>query len=73
MFEHVNQNLSEQGLRFQAEKILDTTIIHAHSSTNNNQGELDFEMYSVAKGNYCFFGCVATTVLTSTLAYSIPW
>jgi IS5 family transposase len=38
---------------------VDATIIHAPSSTKNQDGERDPEMHSTQKGNQWFFGMKA--------------
>jgi IS5 family transposase len=73
IFETVKQMLKEQGALLQEGTILDTTIIHAPSSTKNKKGERDPEMHSVAKGNQWFFGmrCHIGVDAASGLVHSV--
>ncbi len=56
IFEAVQQTLTDQDALLQEGTILDTTIIHAPSSTKDKKRQRDPEMYSVAEGNQWYFG-----------------
>ena len=51
LFEQVKEYLKEQGMAVNRETIVDATIIHAPSSTENRQKERDPEMHQTRKGN----------------------
>jgi IS5 family transposase len=51
--------LKEKGLSLRQGSIVDATIIHAPSSTKNEEGKRDPEMYQTKKGNQYFFGIKA--------------
>jgi len=51
MLEAVNVHLEFRGIRIATGTIVDTTVIHAPSSTKNSKGERDPEMHQTRKGN----------------------
>jgi IS5 family transposase len=55
----INGYLQEKGLSLRRGTIVNTTIIHAPSSTKNKDGERDSEMHQTKKGNQYFFGMMA--------------
>jgi transposase, IS5 family len=55
----VNGYLEDQGLFLRKGTIVDATIIHAPSSTKNNDGTRDSEMHQTKKGNQWYFGMKA--------------
>jgi len=55
----VNHHLASKGVRITTGTIVDTTIIHAPSSTKNQSGERDPEMHQTRKGNQWYFGMKA--------------
>lgn len=59
LFEEVNRYLSECGIKVSGGTIVDATIIHAPSSTKNQDGERDPEMHQTKKGNQWYFGMKA--------------
>lgn len=59
LFEVVNRYLSEHGLMLRHGTIVDATIIHAPSSTKNQDGQRDPEMHQTKKGNQYYFGMKA--------------
>lgn len=56
IFETINQHLTDRGLLLRQGTLVDATIIHAPSSTNNKQGKRDPEMSQTRKGNQWYFG-----------------
>ena len=56
LFRRIEQYMSERGLILSGGTIVDATIIHAPSSTKNEQKERDPEMKQTKKGNQWFFG-----------------
>jgi len=59
IFELVNNYLGENGIRVSGETIVDATIIHAPTSTKNQEKKRDSEMSSTKKGNKWYFGMKA--------------
>jgi IS5 family transposase len=59
LFAEVNRYLADCGITISGGTIVDATIIHAPSSTKNQDGERDPEMHSTQKGNQWFFGMKA--------------
>ncbi len=55
----VNRYLAESGIKVSGGTIVDATIIHAPSSTKNQDGERDPEMHQTKKGNQWHFGMKA--------------
>jgi transposase, IS5 family len=55
----VNEDLSERGLLMRRGTIVDATIIHAPSSTKNQDKARDPEMHQTKKGNQWYFGMKA--------------
>ena len=55
----VNADLSERGLLMRRGTIVDATIIHAPSSTKNEDKSRDPEMHQTRKGNQWYFGMKA--------------
>ncbi len=55
----INGYLQEKGLSLRQGTIVDATIIHAPSSTKNEEGKRDPEMHQTKKGNQYFFGMKA--------------
>lgn len=55
----INGHLGERGLSLRQGTIVDATIIHAPSSTKNQDGKRDPEMHQTKKGNQYFFGMKA--------------
>ena len=55
--------------------IVDATIIHAPSSTKNEEGKRDHEMYQTKKGDQYFFGMEAhiSADVESGLVRHVPW
>jgi IS5 family transposase len=56
LFEAVNTVLRDKGLLLQKGTIVDATIISAPSSTKNQAGERDPEMWQTKKGEQWYFG-----------------
>jgi IS5 family transposase len=56
MLEAVNVHLEARGIRIQTGTIVDASIIHAPTSTQNTSGERDPEMHQTRKGKQCYFG-----------------
>lgn len=56
LFDTIQLHLESQGLKLQEGSIVDATIISAPSSTENQEGERDPEMYQTKKGNAWHFG-----------------
>jgi len=56
MFDDVKERLDAAGLIMHGGTIVDTTIIHAPSSTKNATKSRDPEMHSTKKGNQWYFG-----------------
>jgi IS5 family transposase len=56
LFRKVNQHLYHKGFRVSTGTIVDATIIHAPSSTKNEEGERDPAMQQTKKGNQWYFG-----------------
>lgn len=52
----INDYLQEKGFSLRLGTIVDATIIHAPSSTKNEDGKRDPEMHQTKKGNQYFFG-----------------
>ena len=59
ILEAVNGHLSVRGLLLRQGTIVDATIIHAPSSTKNEDKQRDPEMHQVKKGNQYYFGMKA--------------
>jgi IS5 family transposase len=59
LFAEVNRYLADCGITIGGGTIVDATIIHAPSSTKNQEGERDPEMHQTRKGNQWFFGMKA--------------
>jgi len=59
MLKMVNEYLGLCGVRVSTGTIVDATIIHAPSSTKNQEGKRDPEMHQVKKGNQWYFGMKA--------------
>ncbi len=59
MFEFVHEHLEAKGLRLSSGTIVDATIIHAPSSTKNEDKARDPEMRQTKKGNQLYFGMKA--------------
>jgi IS5 family transposase len=55
----VNRYLQERGVCITSGTIVDATIIHAPSSTKNQQEQRDPEMHQTRKGNQWYFGMKA--------------
>jgi transposase, IS5 family len=54
----VNEYLAACGIKIATGTIVDATIVHAPSSTKNEEGKRDPEMHQVKKGNQW---CVSRT------------
>jgi IS5 family transposase len=59
MLAEVNEVLQHKGVRITTGTIVDATIIHAPSSTKNQQQSRDPEMHQTKKGNQWYFGMKA--------------
>jgi IS5 family transposase len=59
MLEAVNIHLEAKGIKIATGTIVDATIIHAPSSTKNENRERDPEMHQTRKGNQWYFGLKA--------------
>jgi len=59
LFKQVQVHLQSQGLKISTGTIVDATIIHAPSSTKNQQQQRDPEMHQTKKGNQWYFGMKA--------------
>ena len=59
MLDTVKLYLASRGIRITTGTIVDTTIIHAPSSTKNEKKERDPEMHQTRKGNQWYFGMKA--------------
>jgi IS5 family transposase len=59
MLDAVNLYLASRGIRITAGTIVDATIIHAPSSTKNENKERDPETHQTRKGNQWYFGAKA--------------
>jgi IS5 family transposase len=59
MLQMVNEYLAACGIKVATGTIVDATIVHAPSSTRNEQGKRDPEMHQVKKGNQWYFGMKA--------------
>ena len=59
MLDTVNRYLEGKGIRITTGTIVDATIIHAPSSTKNENKERDPEMHQSKKGNQWYFGMKA--------------
>ena len=59
MLEAVNLHLEARDIRITTGTIVDATIVHAPSSTKNQQQERDPEMHQTRKGNQWYFGLKA--------------
>src|ERR1700722_19138011 len=59
MLDAVNLHLEAKGIRIRTGTIVDATIIHAPSSTENASGERDPEMHQTRKGKQWYFGLKA--------------
>jgi len=59
MLDTVNLYLASRGIRITTGTIVDATIIHAPSSTKNENKQRDPEMHQTKKGNQWFFGMKA--------------
>ncbi len=56
IFKTVEQCLEEKGLLLREGTVVDVTIIHAPSSTKNEEREREPQMHQTRKGNQWFFG-----------------
>ena len=56
IFKTVEQYLREKGLLLGEGRVVDTTIIHAPTSTRNEKREREPQMHQTRKGNQWFFG-----------------
>lgn len=61
----VNEYLEGRGVRITTGTIVDATLIHAPSSTKNQEQQRDPEMHQVRKGNQWYFGMKAHVGLDS--------
>jgi transposase, IS5 family len=59
LFAEVNRYLADCAITISGGTIVDATIIHAPSSTKNQDGERDPEMHQTKKGNQWYFGTKA--------------
>ena len=59
IFAEVNGYLEQHGLKIGTGTIVDATILHAPSSTDNQSGQRDPEMHQVRKGKQWYFGMKA--------------
>ena len=59
LFAEVNRYLADCGIKISGGTIVDATIIHAPSSTKNQDGVRDPEMHQTKKGNQWYFGMKA--------------
>jgi transposase, IS5 family len=59
LFAEVNRHLADCGITISGGTIVDATIIHAPSSTKNQDGQRDPEMHQTKKGNQWYFGMKA--------------
>jgi IS5 family transposase len=59
VFEAVKDHLHRQGLLLKEGTMMDATIIHAPSSTKNEDKARDPEMHQTKKGNHYYFGMKA--------------
>jgi IS5 family transposase len=59
MLKMVNEYLAACGIKIATGTIVDATIVHAPSSTKNEEGKRDPEMHQVKKGNQWYFGMKA--------------
>jgi IS5 family transposase len=59
IFAQVNGYLEQHGLKIGTGTIVDATILHAPSSTDNRSGQRDPEMHQVRKGRQWYFGMKA--------------
>jgi len=66
MLATVNEVLQQKGVRITTGTIVDATIIHAPSSTKNQQQQRDPEMHQTKKGNQWYFGMKAHVGVDST-------
>jgi len=55
----INGYLGDRGLSLRQGIIVDATLIHAPSSTKNQDGKRDPEMHQTTKGNQLYFGMKA--------------
>lgn len=55
----INGHLGDRGLSLRQGTIVDATLIHAPSSTKNQDGKRDPEMHQTKKGNQYYFGMKA--------------
>ncbi|MCO6763431.1 IS5-like element ISPpu18 family transposase, partial [Streptomyces sp. EL5] len=55
----INGYLGDRGLSLRPGTIVDATLIHAPSSTKNQDGKRDPEMHQSKKGNQYYFGMKA--------------
>jgi transposase, IS5 family len=65
MLRAVNEYLEGRGVRITTGTIVDATLIHAPSSTKNQEQRRDPEMHQVRKGNQWYFGMKAHVGLDS--------
>ncbi len=56
IFKTVEQCLEEKGLLLREGTVVDATIIHAPTSTKNEEREREPQMHQTRKGNQWFFG-----------------
>ena len=59
IFAQVNGYLEQHGLKIGTGTIVDATLLHAPSSTDNKSGQRDPEMHQVRKGQQWYFGMKA--------------
>ncbi|HCF1761201.1 TPA: IS5 family transposase [Pseudomonas aeruginosa] len=69
----INGYLGDRGLSLRQGTIVDATLIHAPSSTKNQDGKRDPEMHQTKKGNQYYFGMKAHIGVddTSGLVHSV--
>ena len=56
MLSRINQHLAARGLRLREGTVVDSTLIAAPASTQNEQKARDPEMHQTRKGNNWYFG-----------------
>jgi IS5 family transposase len=73
ILETVNRHLTAHGMLLREGTIVDATIIHAPSSTKNQNHERDPQMHQTKKGNQYFFGMKAHigVDITSGLVHTV--
>ena len=73
MLSAMNAELSRRGLLLWHGTMVDATVIHAPSSTNNSTGTRDPEMHQVKKGNQWFFELKAHIGADDESVWRISW